>query len=69
MFAPLYVRVDILITRGKHLHDRIISQKKRGGHNTSLTPPLFIEVPVLVPSQKVSGHVHMLWLSILPLFL
>jgi hypothetical protein len=42
---------------------------KKGGHNTSLTPPLFIEVPVLVPSQKVSGHVHVLWLSILPLFL
>ena len=45
-----YVRIDILLTCGKHLHDCIISL--RGDvwdHKISLTPPLFIEVPV--PSQ------------------
>ena len=47
----LYVRVGILLTRGKLLHDCIISLRGEVWvHKTSLTPPLFIEVPV--PSQE-----------------
>ena len=50
MFARLYVRVGIVHTCGKLLHDRIVSLRgKVSAHKTSLTPPLFIEV--YVPSQ------------------
>jgi len=46
----LYARVGILLTRGKHLHDRIISLKGEvWAHKTSLAP-LFIEVPS--PNKK-----------------
>jgi hypothetical protein len=51
----LYVRVDILLTCGKHLHDRIISP--RGDvwdHKISLTLPLFIEVPVPIQENERS---------------
>jgi hypothetical protein len=44
LFALLYVRFVILLTRRKCLQDRIIS--KRGeiwAHKTRLTPPLFID--------------------------
>ena len=42
-----YVRVDILLTCWKHLYDRIISLRGEVSvHITSLTPSLFIEVPV-----------------------
>ena len=47
IIARLCVRVGILNTRGKHLHDHIISI--RGDiwvHKSSLTPPLSNEVPV-----------------------
>jgi len=44
-----YVRVDILLTFGKQLHDRIITLRF-GAHSTSLTPPHYIEVPV--PSHE-----------------
>ena len=44
-----YVRVDILLTFGKQLHDRIITLMLRA-HSTSLTPPHYIEVPI--PSQE-----------------
>ena len=48
VFAWLYVKVGILLTREKHLQDRIISIRRDVWvHKTSLTPPLFIEVPVL----------------------
>jgi hypothetical protein len=53
LFVWLYVRVGILITCGKHSHDRIISL--RGdvwAPTTSLTLPLFIEVSV---SRQESG--------------
>jgi hypothetical protein len=41
----------ILLTCEKHLHNRIISKRGEGfGHKTSLTPPIFIELPV--PSQE-----------------
>ena len=43
--------VDILLTCGKHLHERIISLREEVWvHKTSLTLPLFIEVSV--PSQE-----------------
>ena len=49
LISKLYVRVGILLTCGKHLHDCTISLRvevTRRGHKTSLTLPLFIEVPV-----------------------
>jgi|JYMV01.1.fsa_nt_gi hypothetical protein len=48
LFARLYVRgVGILLTRENHMHDSIISLTgKVWVLNTSLAPPLFIEVPV-----------------------
>ena len=43
--------VDILLTWGKHLHDRIVSLSGEVWvYKTSLIPPLFIEVPV--PSER-----------------
>jgi len=46
------VTAGILLTRRKHLHDHIISQKEQVWANKpSLTPPLIIEVAV--PSQKI----------------
>ena len=45
LFPQLYVRVGILFTYGKHLHDHIISQRGEvWAHTISLTPPLLIEV-------------------------
>ena len=45
--AWLYTLDGILLTRGKHLHDRIISLRgKVLAHRTSLTPPLVNEVSV-----------------------
>ena len=46
MFFPLYVGTGILILRGKHRHDHIISLI--GAHKTRLAPPPFTEV--FVPS-------------------
>jgi len=41
------MRVGILVIRRKHLHDRIISLRGEVWvHQISLTPPLFIEVPI-----------------------
>ena len=49
VFAWLYVRVGILLTCGKHLHDRIMSVTGEIGlHKASLTPSPFIEVPVQI---------------------
>ena len=46
-----FFKVHFLLTRGKHLQDQIISLRDQiWAHRTSLTPPLFIEVPV--PSQE-----------------
>jgi len=46
---PVYVRVGILSTCGKHLHDRIVSPRGEiWAHKTSLTLPLLIKVPVLI---------------------
>ena len=44
MFARLYARIGILLTRGKQLHDCIILLKwDVCVHKASLTSPLFIE--------------------------
>ena len=43
----LYVRIDSLLTSGKHLHNCISSLNWSAWvHKTSLTPPLFIAVPI-----------------------
>ena len=43
----LYVRVGDLLTCGEHWHDDIISLRGENyAHQTSITPPLFIEVSV-----------------------
>ena len=51
VFFTITVRPDIcgiLLTFRKDLHGRIISLRREVcDHKTSLTPPLFIEVPVL----------------------
>ena len=53
-FQNKYVRVGILLTHGKHLHDRIISLRGDAwDHRTILTPPLY-------QVRKVSGHVFVL---------
>jgi hypothetical protein len=58
------VKVDILLTSGKHLHDRIISLRGEiWAHHSSLTLPLFIEVSV---SSQDNGR-HVLEVSNLPL--
>ena len=54
LFSRLSVRIDILITRGKHLHDGIISQGRGWGHKTRLAPPLCIAVPVSVHTSERS---------------
>jgi len=59
----LYLTDGILLTCGDHLHDRIIALSREVcAHKTSLTPPLFIDVPVL--SQECEGSC-MLGVSIL----
>jgi len=51
LFAQLYLKVGILLTCGKHYHDHIISLRDEVlDYKTSLTQPLFIEVPV--PNQE-----------------
>ena len=48
---PVICEVSILLTCGKHLHDRIKSLRgKSWAHKTSLTPRLFIEA--CEPSQE-----------------
>ena len=66
VIARLYVSVGILLTRRKYLHDCISSL--RGdvcAHKTSLTPQLFIEVPV--PRQESDQScICVLGVSIVP---
>jgi hypothetical protein len=48
LFSLLYVKVGILLTYWKHLHDRITSLSREVcGCKTSIALPLFIEVSVL----------------------
>jgi hypothetical protein len=47
LISELYVCVGILLTCGKHLHDRIISVRGNPlAHKPSSSLPLFIEVSV-----------------------
>lgn len=47
LFAGLYVMVGTLLACGTQLHDRIISPREEAWvYKTSLTLPLFIEMPV-----------------------
>jgi hypothetical protein len=47
LFSRLSLRISILLTCGKHLHDHIILLRgDLWSHKTSLTPPCCIEVPV-----------------------
>ena len=66
--SHLYVGIGLLITRGKHFNDRIISLKGEAwDHQTSLIPPFYIEVPVLCTEIKRSC-ICVLMISILHLF-
>jgi hypothetical protein len=57
LLVRLYVRVGILLSCGKHLHDRLISIRGEVWvHKSSLTLPLFIEMPV--PSQESGRRVR-----------
>jgi hypothetical protein len=58
MLIQLYVRFDFLLIYGKHLDDRIFSQRVAFlVYSTSLTRQLFIEV--LVPSQEIErGNIY-----------
>jgi hypothetical protein len=56
LFTRLYVRVGILLTSGKHLHDSIILLRGEVWANkTSLTPPFLLKC--LYQARKVNGHV------------
>ena len=59
LFAWLYARICIFLTRGNHLYDCIISlMGDIWAHKASLSPPRFIEVPV--SSQENEGIMY-LW--------
>ena len=59
LFAWLYARISIFLTRGNHLYDCIISlMGDIWAHKASLSPPRFIEVPV--SSQENEGIMY-LW--------
>ena len=52
-FTRIYVRVGILLTRGKHLHDLIVLVMGEVlVHSTSLIPTYFIEVPVAIKENQ-----------------
>jgi hypothetical protein len=56
MFVPLYVRVCILLTCGKHLRDHIISLRGEVcAHRANFSLPLLLRC--LHQDSKVSGHV------------
>ena len=66
LLSRLYVRVGILLTCGKHLHDRIISLKGDAwDHNTSLSPPFSIEVSVSC-QESMRSFIGVVRISILP---
>ena len=62
------MRIDILLTGGKRLRDRIISRRGGFGYKASLISPLFIELSV--PRKESDWScICVLGLSILSLFL
>ena len=52
--SRLCMRVGILITCWKHLHDCIISLREDWAHATIVAPPLFIEVSVQSQESQLS---------------
>ena len=55
LFSRLYTWVDILHTRGKHVHGRSFHYKGRfGSHKNSLTLPLLNEIPVTSQESEQS---------------
>ena len=68
IIVRLYVEIDIVLACGTHLHDRIISLRGEfWTYKTSLTPPLFIEVPTLHLKDFKTTNVHKLTLFFLPI--
>jgi hypothetical protein len=67
IIVRLYVEIDIVLTCGTHLHDRIISLRGGWTHKTSLSLPLFIEVPTLHLKDFKTTNVHKLTLFFLPI--
>ena len=71
--TQLYLRVDILLTSGKHLHKSFISLRGEVWAHTTSIPPFsthtfFIEAHL--PSQESMGHVYACWeYRFLPLIL
>jgi hypothetical protein len=60
------VRVDILLTPGKHLHDRSISLRGEAwAHKTNLTRPLLLKC--LRQERKMSGNVPIKCVDLAPL--
>ena len=65
----MYVRVDILLPFGKHMHDRITSLRREVSvHIAISTPPVVIAMPI--PSQESEDlYICVKVVSILPLFM
>ena len=65
----IYVRLGIVLTCGKHLHDSIsVLGEEVWGYKTSSIPPLFIEVSM--QSQQIEwAYICVLLVSILALLL
>ena len=63
--SSIAVTVQIHNMCEKHLYVRIISRREVWAHKTSLTPPLFIKVPVPSLASEWSCN-YVLELSILP---
>ena len=62
LFAPLYARIGILLTRGKHLLHRIISLRgKVWAHITSLTPSTFYWSVCTKPEHWCCGYIFCLY--------
>ena len=53
LFTRLYVRVGIVLTRGKHFHNRTISRRGGGGLIKLILPRHFL---VPVPNQESFMH-------------
>ena len=68
LFARLYVRVGILLTRGNHLHDRIISLRGEVlAHYPKLTSHFLVKY--MYQARKGSGQIFLqFWYLMLELF-
>ena len=64
MFTLLYVRVDILLTRGNHLHDRIIALRGEVlAHNPRLTSHFLLKY--MYQARKVSSQIFLRFLYLI----